>query len=106
MSDFKKQIEKVIADIESEISGFVSFEDLFDLGFMDKNSDFGTLGEFFEFYNLKVNSMEDFEALDEDLLNDAVEKSTCFSSWDEMYQQAGTEYALKKLKNAGFDITD
>lgn len=106
MSDFKKQMDNIINKIEDEVSGYVSFERLFDLGFMDKNSKFGTLDRFFKFHGFKVNDNKDLEALDVEKLNNAVAESTCFYSWNEMYQQAGTEYALQKLKDAGFDVSE
>lgn len=106
MSDFKKQIDKIADKIEDEVSGYVSFEELFNLGFMDKNSKFGTLDGFLKYYGFTVNSIEDFEALDEEKLNNAVIESTCFESWNEMYKQAGTDYVKKKLIDAGFDVSE
>jgi hypothetical protein len=101
---FEEQMKVIVDKIEDEVNGSVSFEALFDLGFMDKNSDFGTFNELLDHYGFEVNNQEDFEALNEEKLDDAIRKSTCFSSWNEMYEVAATEYVYRKLTNAGFDI--
>jgi len=95
---------KFIEKITDEFSRKFSFEELFNLGFMDKNSDFGTFEEFLDYHGFEVNSYEDFMAIDEDEFDEAIRKSTCFNSWKEMYKAAGEEYALRILKNSGFDV--
>lgn len=102
---FTKQFEKIQERIEDEVNGNVSFEELFDLGFMDKNTDFESFEELLKHYGFVVNTQEDFEAIDETSLDKAIAESSCFSSWKEMYESAGQEYVYKKLKDAGFDVT-
>ena len=102
---FTKQFEKIQERIEDEVNGNVSFEELFDLGFMDKNTDFESFEVLLKRYGFVVNTQEDFEAIDETALDKAIAESSCFSSWKEMYESAGQEYVYKKLKNAGFDVT-
>lgn len=100
-----KQLDKIQKTIQDEVNGNVSFEELFDLGFMDKNTDFDSFESLLKHYGFVVNSQEDFEAIDEAELDKAIAESSCFSSWREMYESAGQEYVYKKLKNAGFDVT-
>lgn len=103
-NSFKKQFENITSKIEDEVSGNVSFEELFDLGFMDKNTDFSTFQLFLEHFEFDVNSQEEFENLDEGELDNAIQKSSCFTSWKEMYEVAGKEYVYKKLTDAGFEL--
>lgn len=103
-SEFNNQFEKILNNIEDEINGNVSFEELFNLGFMDKNTDFKDFESFLNHYGFVVNGQEDFEAIDKSELDKVIAKSSCFNSWKEMYESAGKEYAIKKLNNAGFDI--
>lgn len=101
---FDKQFRNIQNKIQDEIEGFVSFEELFDLGFMDRNSEFETIDEFFKFHGFKISSIEDFEAIEEDILDNAISTSTKFNSWKEIYEAAGQEYIFNKLKDAGFNI--
>lgn len=100
-----KQFEKIQERIEDEVNGNVSFDELFDLGFMDKNTDFESFEALLKHYGFVVNTQEEFEAIDETSLDKAIAESSCFSSWKEMYESAGQEYVYKKLKDAGFDVT-
>ncbi len=101
---FEKQFKKIQESIEDEVNGNVSFEELFDLGFMDKNTNFDSFEALLKHYGFVVNSQEDFESLDETALDNAIAESSCFTSWKEMYESAGQEYVYKKLKDAGFDV--
>lgn len=106
MENLESQLRKITDKIENEINGKVSLGELFDLGFLAKNADFETINELFKFHDISASDVEDFEYLNIEVLDKAVEVSTCFGSWNEMLQQAEEEHLVKKLKDAGFDISE
>lgn len=75
----------------------VSFEELFTKSFMRKYTDFSTFDEFLEAGNFTVNSQEDFENIPDADLDAHVSKTTKFSSWEDMFDEAGEVYTIKKL---------
>jgi hypothetical protein len=103
-NNIEEYLKKINKKIENEVNGPVSFKELFDIGFMDRNSEFQNIEQFFLHYNFKVNTKDDLNNLNEEQLNEAVRLSTKFASWDEMYKNATNEYLIKKLKKAGFKI--
>lgn len=106
MKNLQDQLRKITDEIENEVSGNVSLGELFDLGFLEKNSDFKTLHQLFRFHDIVVEDIDDFEALDIEVLDKAVKASTSFGSWDEMLRRAEEEHIIWKLKNVGFDISE
>ncbi len=98
LKEFQKKLEKSI----DEASGSVSFEELFDHGFMEKHSDFKTIGELLEHHGIQVNSQEEFEALDDDVLDKAITSSSDFGSWSELYKDAAQELIKKRMTEQGF----
>jgi hypothetical protein len=105
MDSISKQLKQINKSINDEVGDSVTFEQLFDEEFMDKNTDHSTIAEFFQYHGFVIRNAEDFEAIDQQLLNDAVTKSTCFGSWEQMCKQAGTNYLARELIKAGFDIS-
>lgn len=93
-------------EIEDEINGFISFDKLFDNGFLDKHSKFPTFEKLLKNNNIKINTQEEFDDFDESILDIAVNDSTEFSTWKELYEAAGNEFMVGKLREAGFDITN
>lgn len=104
-NDINKQLQNIEQEIKNEIDGFISFEELFDQGFMDRNSNFSSCREFLAFHKIDVDSMVELELVDVIIIDSAVRASTKFSTWSEMSNAACEEYAIKKLKSAGFDIS-
>lgn len=98
MKDLENQLKNITNQIENEVNEEVSLGELFDRGFLEKNSEFETLNEFFKFHDILVTTLEDFEALKTEVLDEAVKLSTSFNSWDEMLQEAEEERIMKKLK--------
>ena len=106
MKNLETQLKKITDEIESLASSEVSLGELLDFGFLDKNADVGTLNELFKANDIAVKDIDDLEALDIKVLDKAVEKSTSFTTWDEMLKKAGEEYTLKRLSDAGFDFNN
>lgn len=75
----------------------ISFSELFSYEFMSENTNFDSIQEFFQNADIQVNNQEEFQELNERILDDAVVRFSQFSSWDEMLHEAGTTYVHKKL---------
>ncbi|WP_195617352.1 hypothetical protein [Clostridium paraputrificum] len=90
-----KQMEKAARDLENTHS--VSFDELFKSSFMRKYTNFSNFDEFLKAGNFIVNSQEDFEAIPDNEMDLHVNKTTSFSSWENMLSKAGEEYTLRKL---------
>lgn len=107
MSNTYNSIDKLLKKIESDsndISGSISSEELFDNGFMDKNTAFSTLKEFLNFHNIIVKSQEEFDALNDTILDNAISKSSDFSTWNEFRTSAFKEIAMKKMTDKGYNV--
>ncbi len=85
-----------------EASGTVSFDKLFNKGFMAKYSSLQTIDEMFDKAGITIESEDDFKALLEETLNSIVKQHTNFNSWEQMLGKAGEEYMAtainKRLK--------
>jgi len=99
-----KKIQDKIASTAQEVSGEVSFEVLFNQGFMDKHSKFSTIDELFNHGGLRISSQQEFENIETGVLDKLVQENTEFSSWQSMYQKAANEYITKEFRKRGFDV--
>jgi hypothetical protein len=102
INDLLSSIQK---DLEETLNGYASFDDLFNNGFLEKNSDFSTIDALFEANGIKIYSQNEFEDLDKGMVDMAIAHSSKFSTWEEMYEYASNEYIIHKLKANGFEIT-
>lgn len=73
----------------------IQFTHYFTNQFMEKNTKFFCIEEFFE--SVGVTSQNALERLPIDTWELHVQKSTIFSSWQEMLDCAGQEYALNNF---------
>ena len=81
-----------------ETSGNVSFDKLFNEGFMAKYSNLQTIDEMFDQAGVTIESEDDFTALPEEKLNSIVKQHTNFGSWKEMLGKASEEYLGSEMK--------
>ena len=84
----KQNLERLAEDNGPQQA--VSYQDLFDPQFMQKNTSFTTIDVF-----VREAGVKEFPALDtipQDKLNAFVKKETKFNSWEEMQQRAVNEY--------------
>ncbi len=75
----------------------IPFNELFSYEFMNENTNFDSISDFFRNTGIEVNTQEEFQELDERILDDAVVRFSQFNSWDEMVHEAGAVYIHKKL---------
>ncbi|MGO2118505.1 MAG: hypothetical protein ACTH29_06175 [Fusobacterium sp.] len=98
LDSLTKDIKKLEKNAKS-LNGYnsIPFNDLFSYEFMSENTNFDSIEEFFRGAGIEVNIQEEFQELDERVLNDAVVRFTQYSSWDEMAHEAGALYIKRKL---------
>lgn len=97
-SDLKKQLDKIQKEIQKKVNGPVNIGELFNNSFMERNTNSKSIDDFFKEGSFEVETEEDLDNIDVGKLNQHVISSTKFSSWEDMKNLAGKEYALKKLK--------
>ncbi|MFC4778168.1 hypothetical protein ACFO9Q_15310 [Paenibacillus sp. GCM10023252] len=74
----------------------VSFDELFNEGFMKSHSKFTSFGEFLEQGNFHIKSQEDINKLDDELFDRHIARETSFKDWKSMLDTATKEYESKK----------
>ncbi len=93
-----KGFGKKLGKAAEETSGSVSFDKLFNKGFMAKHSNLQTIDEMFDKAGLVIESEGDFTALPEETLSSIVKQHTKFSSWEEMLGKASEEYLASEMQ--------
>lgn len=91
-----KKFQKEIVSISNEMSGEVSFAELFNDAFMQKHTSYRSMDEFFGACGIKTD--DDLYAYPQDKFDDFVRANTAFSSWENMQIAAGEEYVAKQLQ--------
>lgn len=74
-----------------------SFEELFNVSFMNKHTSFTNFNDFLVAGGFIVNSAEDFKAIPDDEFDEYIQKSTKFTSWSQMQEEATGEYVARQL---------
>lgn len=100
------EIERAFDDLArraENLSGPVKFSELFPPEFMRRYSDFVHIDDLAEASGFHCETTEDFEKIPADQWNAHIVASTRFSSWEEMKDVAGREYAQRRL---GLDAVD
>lgn len=75
----------------------VSFADLFTTAFMRKHTRFLSIDAFLKAGGFNASTSEEFEAIPVKDLDAYVKRATRFRSWDDMMDEAISEYALRQL---------
>ncbi|EGU0985852.1 hypothetical protein JD978_000513 [Listeria monocytogenes] len=89
------QMQKKAEELHGENS--ITFEDMFSKEFMTTHTKTDDIYKFLEDGGFDSSSQETFELIDESKLDIYVDKSTNFSTWQEMLNIAGNEYVAKEL---------
>ena len=92
MTDEKKELKQNLEKVAEEKGGqqAVSYQDLFNPRFMQKNTSFTTIDFFLK--NLGAKDFSAIEKMAPNVVDNFVKKETKFTSWAEMQQQAISEY--------------
>lgn len=91
-SGFKKALKKLEQKANS-ISGSYDLNELLDSSFMTKYTNLESIDDFFQLIN--VTSIEEYKALSEGQLDNAVREISSFSSYQEMLNTAAQELIIK-----------
>lgn len=94
LDKFQKELNKKVNKFNSKPK---TFADIFDTSFMNKYTNCSNINEFFDNGGFNINSQEDLENIDDNVLDKYVSTSTSFSSWNEMLKTASVEYTKNTL---------
>ncbi|MBA2846165.1 hypothetical protein HNP88_000349 [Methanococcus maripaludis] len=96
-----KGLDKLIKNVKKlEGTHNIPFNELFNRNFMLKYTNCSDVEEFFEKGGFKADTEEEFEKIDEELLDKHVSENTKFGTWVEMLNGAGHQWAEKEFKKA------
>lgn len=87
----KQNLEKVAEERGNQQA--VSYVDLFNPMFMQKNTNFTTIDAFVKELGLK--EFQDIESVAQDVIDNFVKKETKFENWQEMQQRAVSDYMTR-----------
>lgn len=91
------RVSEAIKQIQQMKGTPVSYTDLFPDSFIQKYTSFSSIDELFDSCGFKIANIEDFNAIPQDVLNKFIEANTKFKNWQDMLNEAGCQYALKKV---------
>ncbi len=90
-----RELQRRAGQLDGEHS--VSFAELFDDEFMLRHTDFPSIDAMLKASGFKVDTAEDFEAIPDDPWDAFIRERTRFTSWDEMKNAAGQEWATRQM---------
>ncbi|MCG3776279.1 MAG: hypothetical protein JW395_3132 [Nitrospira sp.] len=96
LDDLQRNLQKIERRAKN-LSGEVSFDDLFPPEFMREHTDFNEIGDLIKASGYEVNNADDFRRIPEAEWDALVAAKTRFGTWEEMQAQAGREYAIRRL---------
>ncbi|MCI8486825.1 MAG: hypothetical protein HFJ20_07215 [Clostridia bacterium] len=94
LEKFQKELNNKVQKINSTPK---KFSDIFTSSFMKKYTKCSNINDFFDNGGFTINSKEEFVNIDETDLDTYVSSNTSFSSWNDMYKTASTEYVKNQL---------
>jgi hypothetical protein len=95
--DQLQRIQKRLEELDG--SHQIPFDEMFEPAFMIEFTDFTSIDEMLEASGYKVETSEDFAAIPDAEWDQFVARTTRFSSWEEMQQEAGNRWVQKKLNS-------
>lgn len=75
----------------------VPFSELFNSSFMQRYTNFASIEALIDAGGFKVETPEDFKAIPDDDWEKHIAKTTNFSNWQEMMNEAASEWAKNQL---------
>ena len=97
---FNKKADRIIDEIEDLGKGRqVSFDELFNVRFMNKYTNFSTIQELFDTFDPTLTEEKVKEVLETSEWSNFIAKNTRFNSWEEMYKKSGELYLSEKLSD-------
>ena len=99
LDDFQKHLKKIeqnLAELDGQVQE-VSFDELFNPSFMKEYTKFSSIDKMFETGGFEIESAEDFDAIPQ--FDDYVNENTRFTTWEQMREQAVSDYLEKQLSD-------
>ena len=95
MTNEKDKLKRNVENVAEERGNqqAVSYVDLFNPMFMQKNTNFTTIDVFVKELGLK--EFQDIESVAQDVIDNFVKKETKFENWQEMQQRAVSDYMTR-----------
>lgn len=91
-----KKMSNALDDLQQTTE--ISFNDLFTTDFMIQYTPCSSMDELLQRGGFNVNCQEDFDAIPDDVFDQYISSMTQFNSWEEMKNEAASQYVAKKLK--------
>lgn len=98
LKEFQKQLENLERKTEAlNREHEVSFAELFTASFMVRNTNFDSMEALIEAGGFNVETADDFEAIPDQERDEHLAKTTRFANWQEMMDEASSEWVKKQL---------
>ena len=96
------KLQKELNDLQKKAEALdgehqVPFSELFNVSFMRRHTNFESLEALIEAGGFKVETMDDFKAIPDQEWDEHIAKATSFPNWQEMMNEASTEWTKKQL---------
>jgi hypothetical protein len=96
------ELQKKLNDLQRKAEALdgehqASFSELFNASFMRRHTNFESIEALIEASGFKFETMDDFKAIPDQEWDEHIAKNTQFSNWQEMMNEASTEWAGKQL---------
>ena len=88
------KLQKKAEDLSG--TNHVKLLDLFNVGFMSKNTSFSSVEEMFEKSGLEIKSEEDIEK-NQEVWDEFIKTNTNYAGWEAMFKAATAEWLKKEL---------
>jgi hypothetical protein len=98
LEELKRKLKKIEENGEKlEGQNSVPFTEVFPVEFMKKYTEFSSIDDMFNKSPFKIDSDEDFAAIDDKKWDDFIKTSTKFQTWEKMQEEAAVEWTKKQL---------
>lgn len=96
--ELDKELDR-LADATEELNGEqdIPLDDLLVPEFIQEHSSFKTFDEMLKAGGFSMETEEDYDAIPDEVLDLHVSKTTDFTSWEQMLEEALSEYLSRKL---------
>ncbi len=96
------KLQKKLSDLQKNAEALdgehqVSFSELFNSSFMQRYTNFASIEALIDAGGFQVETPEDFKAIPDDDWDKHIAKTTKFSNWQEMMNEAASEWAKNQL---------
>lgn len=94
-------LDKVFDELNQkaeQLSGTYDFDEIFPKSYMQSVSEYDSIEDFLKASPETITNAEEFEKADEAVLDVFVSENTNFSTWQEMFNDASSQFVIEKLR--------